>query len=66
MNLFTEQQFVGRYVAPLEDIILIPSQPIFAITPKNCMLCGEAANTNLIVFYLIRPGLEPTIHHTRG
>jgi hypothetical protein len=27
---------------------------------------GEAANTNFLVFGLTRPGLEPTIYHTRG
>ena len=30
------------------------------------MLSGEATSTNFIVFGLTRPGLEPTIHHTRG
>jgi hypothetical protein len=30
------------------------------------MLNGEATNTNLIVFGLTRPGLEPMIYHTRG
>ena len=30
------------------------------------MLRGEATNTNVIVFGLIRLGLEPTIYHTRG
>ena len=29
------------------------------------MLIGEAANTNLIVFGLTRPGLKPTIYITR-
>ena len=28
--------------------------------------CGEATNINCIVFSLTRPGLEPTIYHTRG
>jgi hypothetical protein len=30
------------------------------------MLSGEATNTNLIVFGLTRPGIEPTIYHTQG
>jgi hypothetical protein len=30
------------------------------------VLSGEATNTNFIVFDLTRPGLEPTIYHTRG
>jgi hypothetical protein len=29
-------------------------------------LVGEATNTNFIVFGLTRPGLDPTIYHTRG
>ena len=28
-----KKQSVGRYVAPLEHIILIPSQPVFTLTP---------------------------------
>jgi hypothetical protein len=28
--------------------------------------CGEAANTNVIVFSLTRPGLEHTIYRIRG
>ena len=28
-----KQQFAGRHVAPLWHIILIPSQPVFALTP---------------------------------
>ena len=30
-----------------------------------CLPSGEAANTNFIVFALTRPGIEPTIYHTR-
>jgi hypothetical protein len=30
------------------------------------MLSGEATNINFIVFGLTRPGLKPTIYHTRG
>jgi hypothetical protein len=30
------------------------------------MLKGEAAHTNIIVFSLNRPGIEPTIYPTRG
>jgi hypothetical protein len=32
----------------------------------NSVLSGEATNTNVIVFGLTQPGLEPTIYHTRG
>jgi hypothetical protein len=61
-----KQQSAGRHVAPLGHIILIPSQPVFALSPLCCALSGEATNTNFIVFGLNRPGLEPTIYHTRG
>ena len=54
------------HVAPFGHIILIPSQPVFALTPLCCMLSGEATNTNLIVFGLTQPGLEHTIYRTRG
>ena len=48
----------------LRHIILIPSQPVFALSPY-CVLSGEATNTNFIVFGLSRSGLEPTIYRTR-
>jgi hypothetical protein len=32
-------------------IILIPSQPVFALTPYCCVLSHEAANTNFIGEY---------------
>ena len=47
-------------------IILIPSQPIFALSSYCCVLSGEATNTNFIVFGLTRSGLEPMIYRTRG
>jgi hypothetical protein len=59
-----KQQSVGRHVAPLWHIILIPSQPVFALSPECCLLSGEATNTNFIVFGLIWPALEPTIYRT--
>ena len=55
-----------RHVAPLGQIILIPSPPVFALSPLCCMLSGEATNTNFIVFGLSRLWLEPTIYRTRG
>jgi hypothetical protein len=61
-----KQQFEGRHVAPLRHIILIPSQPVFVLSPYCSVLSGEATHINSIVFGLIRPGLEPTIYHTRG
>jgi hypothetical protein len=49
-----------------KHIILIPSQPVFALSPSCCMLRGEATNTDSIVFGFTRWGLEPMIYHTRG
>ena len=56
-----DQQSVDRHVTPPGHIILILSQPVFALSPKYCVLGGEATNTNFIVFGLTRLGLEPTI-----
>jgi hypothetical protein len=61
-----KQQSSSRHVTPFRHIILIPSQPVFALSPYCCMLSGEATNTNFIVFGFTRPGLEPTIYHTPG
>jgi hypothetical protein len=44
-----KQQSAGRHVAPLVHIILIPSQPVLLL-----FLCGEATNTNFIVFDVTR------------
>jgi hypothetical protein len=41
-----KQQFAGRYVVPLGHIILIPSKPVFALSPLCCVLSEEATNTN--------------------
>jgi hypothetical protein len=41
-------QSAGRHVAPLGHNILIPSQPVFGLTPYYCVLSGEATNTNFI------------------
>ena len=56
-----KQQSAGRHVAPLWHIILIPSQPVFALS-----LSRAATNTNFIVFGLTWRDLEPTIYRTRG
>jgi hypothetical protein len=55
-------------VALLWHIILIPSQPVFALSPQCCVLSGEATNTNFIVFGLTHSGLEPhdLLHSRRG
>jgi hypothetical protein len=44
---------------------MIPSQPIFALSPYCSVLCGEAKNTNFIVFGLTQSVLEPTMYRTR-
>ena len=54
-----KQQSTDRRVALLGHIILILSQTVSAVTPYCCLLSREAKNTNLIVFRLARPGLEP-------
>jgi hypothetical protein len=51
-----KQQFADRHVTPIGHIILIPSQPVFALSPY-CYF---------IVFGLTRTGIEPTIYCTRG
>ena len=61
-----KQQFMGRNVPPFGHNILIPSQPVIALTPKCCLFSREAANTKIIVFGLTWPGLEPTIYHTQN
>jgi len=33
---------MGRHVAPLEHISLIPSQQVFVLTPQCWILSGEA------------------------
>ena len=60
-----KQQSTDRHVAPFGQIILIPSQPVFALSSQCCVLSWEATNTNLTVFVFTRPGLEPTIYRTR-
>ena len=61
-----KQQSADIHVALLGHIILIPSQPIFALSPQRCVLRREATNTNFIVFGSTRPRLEPMVYHTRG
>ena len=61
-----KQQSVDRHVTPLGNIMLIPTQPVFALSPECCVLSGEATNTNFIVFGLTQSGLEPMIYRTRG
>ena len=49
--------------SPLGQIIMIQSQPVFALSPECCVHSGEATNTN---FYSLWLGFEPTIYRTRG
>jgi hypothetical protein len=39
-----KQQSAGRHVAPLGHIILIPGQPIFALSPSYCVLPHRRRN----------------------
>ena len=61
-----QQSSAGRHIAPFGHIILIPRQPIFALSHWWCMLSQKATNANLKVFGLNRSGLEPAIYRTRG
>jgi hypothetical protein len=60
-----KQQYACRHVTPLGHINLNPSLPGFAVILYCCVLSGETAYTNYIVFGLTRPGFEPTICHNR-
>ena len=67
LNLYSasslKQPSVDKHVAPFGHIILIPSQPVFALCPYCCVLTGEARNINFIGFFFFTwPGLEPTIY----
>jgi len=60
-----KQQSTDRHIATLGYIILIPSHPVFVLSPYYCMPSGEATNTHFIVFGLTKSELEPTIYPTR-
>ena len=36
-----------KHVTPPGNIILIPNQPVFALSPICCLVSGEEINTNL-------------------
>ena len=42
-----KEQSMGRYVAPLCHINLIPSQPVFGLTPECWVFSGKAAKSIL-------------------
>ena len=54
-----KQQSADRHVVPVRHIILISSQPVFALSPLCCILRGEATNTYFLVFGLTQPGSKP-------
>ena len=58
-----KQQSDSRHVVLLIHTILVPKQQIFAITPYNCLLNGEAEHTIFTVL-----GLSPSVFelNTRG
>ena len=60
-----KQQSAGRHVAPFWHIILIPSQPDFALSPLCRVLSGEATNTNFIVWFDPIRALIHDIPHSR-
>lgn len=43
-----------------DPLFLILSRPVYALTPKHCILTYEAANRNFIVW------LEPVIYHSQA
>ena len=55
-----KQQSAGRYATLPRHIILTLGRPVFALTPKCCVLSREAAITIFNVFGSTRPGIEPT------
>jgi hypothetical protein len=57
-----EQQSTDRHGTPLGHIILISSQPVFALSPYSYVLSGEAINTNFMVFGLTWSGFKPMIY----
>ena len=66
--ILLKQQLVGRHVALLGHIVMIPSKPVFNLSFWSRVLFGEAADTNvmLVVVGLTCPGFEPMISRTRN
>ena len=61
-----KQQFANRHVAPLRHIILIPSQPIFALTLNATCLAEKQLIPILYSLGLTWPRLEHTVYCSRG
>ena len=55
------QQSVGRHAGPFGNIMLIPNQPVFDLTPSCCV----QHIPNLIVHVFKRPVREPTTYCIR-
>jgi hypothetical protein len=56
-----KQQSTDRHIAPLGHIILIPNQPVFALSLSACL--AEKQQITISVFGSTRSGLKPL---TRG
>jgi hypothetical protein len=59
-----KQQSAGRHVTQLGHIILVLNQPVIVLSP--CVISGEAADTNFIVFFMTTSALDSTIYRTRA
>ena len=64
----TETTVIGRNVAPLEHIILIPNQHVFALSQKWCVLKGEASKTtrgehanDCVLLYVINENVDVNV-----
>ena len=60
-----KQQSTGGHVAPLGHIILIPSQPVFALSPLCCVLSGEATNTIFSLWFDSTGARTHDLSHSR-
>ena len=47
-----KQPSTGIYVAPCGHNILIPNQPVFALTPECCVFGAKTANTNFVGLFI--------------
>ena len=54
------------HVGPLRHITLIPSKPVFSLTPLCFLLSRKVAKIYFILFGLTRLGIKLKIFHTQG
>ena len=54
-----KEQSMGRYVALLFHINLIPSQPVFGLAPECWVFSGKAAKINFIIIGLTNRSSNP-------